>query len=237
MRCPGSHHQVCSCLRIYNPTISLLCSSGSLAKREYMAPLEVKFHSLDFRNVLHWKCQPRAPNNLQYFVEYKVYGNKHWTACKRCQGIRKHQCDLSQETSDPRQWYYARVQAVSSKNPSPWVISSRFHPQWETTFSPPQIRLNVTEEGIVVQIRPPRSPLRGQKNTRISVTELQQLRFKIYLMQNGVEEQIHEMECQSQKVVIQAFEPTTTYCFQAITIMPLSGRPSRKSPSTCITTP
>uniref|UniRef100_A0AAY5F2W7 Fibronectin type-III domain-containing protein n=1 Tax=Electrophorus electricus TaxID=8005 RepID=A0AAY5F2W7_ELEEL len=202
--------------------LSILGSLGGemergINKREYMAPLEVKFHSLDFRNVLHWKCQPRAPNNLQYFVEYKVYGNKHWTACKRCQGILKHQCDLSQETSDPRQWYYARVQAVSSKNPSSWVISSRFHPQWETTFSPPQIRLNVTEEGIVVQIRPPRSPLRGQKNTRIS--------------------QIHEMECQSQKVVIQVFEPTTTYCFQAITIMPLSGRLSRKSPSTCITTP
>ncbi|XP_076830036.1 interleukin-22 receptor subunit alpha-2 isoform X2 [Brachyhypopomus gauderio] len=215
----------------------LLCwASGGLAEREDMAPLEVKFHSLDFRNVLHWKCQPRAPNSMRYFVQYKVYGDKQWTACERCQGIRKHQCDLSQETSDPKQWYYARVHSVSSKERSPWVITPRFHPQWETTFSPPQMRLNVTEKGIVVQLRPPRSPFRGQKNTRISATE-QQLRFRIYLMKNGVEEGIHETEGYFKNMVIPDLRARTTYCLHAVTIMPLSGRLSRKSPSRCLTMP
>ncbi|KAB5581495.1 hypothetical protein PHYPO_G00176400 [Pangasianodon hypophthalmus] len=216
--------------------LALLCAAdSSIQLQDDTEPLQVEFHSVNFRNVLHWKPQPEAADDLQYFVQYKVYGDKQWSVCEPCQAIHKLQCDLSQETSDPRQWYYARVQARSSKGFSPWVTSARFYPQWDTTFSPPKIKLNVTEQGIVVWIRPPRTPLQGQRNSRISVTKLLKLMFRIYLMHNG-EEQIHETEGCPRKLLIEHLSPQTTYCVQAVTVMPLSGLTSSRSPESCIST-
>ncbi|XP_066535362.1 interleukin-22 receptor subunit alpha-2 [Hoplias malabaricus] len=224
-------------------TLLLLCNTlllcwidSTLPLQEDMAPLEVEFHSLDFRNTLHWKHHPSAPKDLQYSVQYKIYGEKQWSEARHCQAISDFQCDLSQETSDPREWYYARVQAIFSNGLSTWAISKRFNPQWDTIFSPPKIKMNVTEQGIVVQFRPPRSPVHGQKNTRLSVTKLQKLIFRIYLIHNDVEEESYETSGCSKKITIQALSPQTAYCLQAVTVTPHSGRESARGPSTCVTT-
>ncbi|XP_060728876.1 interleukin-22 receptor subunit alpha-2 [Tachysurus vachellii] len=223
-------------------TLLLLCNVALFLRAEsdvqlldYTAPFQVEFHSVNFRNVLHWKHHPEAPGDLQYFVQYKVYGDKQWIVCESCQAIHKLQCDLSQETSDPRQWYYARVQAQSSKGLSPWVTSARFYPQWDTTFSPPKLKLNVTEQGIVVWIRPPRTPVHGQRNSRVSVTKLLNLIFRIYLIHDGLE-QVHETNSCPRKLLIEHLYPQTTYCIQAVTVMPLSGLTSPRSPESCVST-
>ncbi|XP_017580055.2 interleukin-22 receptor subunit alpha-2 [Pygocentrus nattereri] len=228
---------VLTTLLLFCDILLLCCVDCTVPPQDDMEPLEVEFHSVDFRNVLHWKNHPRAPEDLQYFVQYKIYGDKQWSIAELCQAIRELQCDLSQETSDPREWYYARVQSASSEGLSPWAISSRFHPQWDTTFSPPKIKLNVTEQGIVVHIKPPRSPLQGERNTRIAVTKLQKLIFRLYLTQDGVEKETYETTGCSKKVVIQALSPETTYCLQAVTVTPHLGRTSVRGQSTCVTTP
>ncbi|KAI5617453.1 interleukin-22 receptor subunit alpha-2 precursor [Silurus asotus] len=216
--------------------LALLCLAHSNVQlQEDVAPSQVEFHSVNFRNVLHWKHHPEAPEDLQYFVQYKVYGDKQWIVSEACQAIQKLQCDLSLETSDPRQWYYARVQAQCSKGFSTWVISSRFYPLWDTTFSPPKIKLNVTQQGIVVSLRPPRSPLQRDTNSRISVTKLLQLIFRIYLMHDGME-QIHETKGYPRKILFEQLSPRTTYCVQAVTVIPLSGLTSSRSPKSCIST-
>ncbi|XP_053477797.1 interleukin-22 receptor subunit alpha-2 [Ictalurus furcatus] len=216
--------------------LALVCGANSTVQlQDDTAPFQVEFHSVNFRNVLHWKHHPEAADDLQYFVQYKVYGDKEWSVCEPCQAIHEPQCDLSQETSDPRQWYYARVQARSSKGLSPWVTSTRLYPQWDTTFSPPNIKLNVTQQGIVVWIRPPRTPPQGQRNSRVSVTKLLKLIFRIYLMHDGVE-QILETDGCPKKVLIEHLSPQTTYCVQAVTIKPLSGLTSSRSPKSCIST-
>ncbi|XP_056113143.1 interleukin-22 receptor subunit alpha-2 [Rhinichthys klamathensis goyatoka] len=216
--------------------MSLLCwADCSPSQQDDMAPLEVQFHSLDFRNVLRWKHPNKAAKNLKYFVQYKIYGDKEWTNSDHCQGIHKLECDLSQATSDPREWYYARVRSLSPEGNSSWVLSHRFYPQWETSFSPPQIKATVTGQTITVQIRPPRTPLRGQKG-RMRVTKLQKLIFRIYLMHNGVEEEVHETDSCSKELVIESLRPKTTYCLQALSVTPRSGRKSSRSSSTCVKT-
>lgn len=50
------------------------------------------------------------------------------------------------------------------------------------------MKVTVTGRIISVQLRPPRTPLRGQRGSRIRVTKLQKLKFRIYLMHNDVEE-------------------------------------------------
>ncbi|TSK22579.1 Interleukin-22 receptor subunit alpha-2 [Bagarius yarrelli] len=224
------------CTLLHLCVCALLCGADSdVQLRDGMAPFLVKFHSVNFRNVLHWRQHPKPPKDLRYFVQYKVYGDTQWNVCKSCQAIHQLQCDLSQETADPRQWYYARIQARSSSGVSPWVISSRFYPQWDTTFSPPKLRLNVTDQGIVVWIKPPRTPAHGQGNSRVSVTKLLKLTFRIYLTQDGVE-QVHETTGCPRKMLIEHLSPKTMYCIQAETVMPLSVLKSSRSPKSCIST-
>uniref|UniRef100_A0A3B3QXW4 Interleukin 22 receptor subunit alpha 2 n=1 Tax=Paramormyrops kingsleyae TaxID=1676925 RepID=A0A3B3QXW4_9TELE len=146
---------------------------------------EVKFHSVDYRNILHWKTQSHPDGNQKYFVQYKIYGEKHWTTARHCQGITQLYCDLSQQTSDPWERYYARVQAEVSGHQSSWVLSPRFNPHWETSVSPPTMRLNVTERAIVVRLKPPKSPYRRRRGSWISMKKLQKLTYRVYLMHSG----------------------------------------------------
>ncbi|XP_050982461.1 interleukin-22 receptor subunit alpha-2 [Labeo rohita] len=223
-------------LELVAATLLLCWADCSPSPQDELAPLDVQFHSLDFRNVLHWKHPHKAVKNLTYFVQHKIYGDKEWINSEDCQGIQSLECDLSQATSDPREWYYARIRSFSSAGFSSWVLSHRFYPQWESTFSPPQIKVTVTGRIISVQIRPPRSPLRGEKGSRIRVTKLQKLKFRIYVMHNDVEEEVYETDSCSKELVIEGLRPKTTYCLQAVSVTPRSGRQSSRSPSTCIST-
>ncbi|MCJ8730345.1 hypothetical protein PDJAM_G00183340 [Pangasius djambal] len=54
-------------------------------------------------------------------------------------------------------------------------------------------------------------------------------------MHDGVE-QIHETEGCPRKLLIEHLSPQTTYCVQAVTVMPLSGLTSSRSPESCIST-
>lgn len=131
------------------------------------APREVKFHSVDYKNILYW-TPPTNSTSLQYYVQWKMWDNTHthtllhiyscgcrflvvcnldfyyqsiidllvsygepeWLDVVGCQGIRKLQCDLSDVTSTPREWYYARVHASSPPaSKSGWTLSSRFSPR------------------------------------------------------------------------------------------------------------
>ncbi|TKS85806.1 Interleukin-20 receptor subunit alpha [Collichthys lucidus] len=112
-------------------------------------PTNVRFNSLDYKNILVW-TPPTNSTTLQYYVQWKIYGEAQWLDVKGCQGIHRHHCDLSAVTSDTREWYYARVHASSlPASKSNWALSPRFSPRWDTVISPPVLRLNVTEEGIV----------------------------------------------------------------------------------------
>lgn len=58
------------------------------------------------------------------------YGDPEWLDVESCQGTLKLQCDLSNETSVPREWYYARVRSFSRPSSrSAWVSSRRFSPR------------------------------------------------------------------------------------------------------------
>ncbi|TRZ03653.1 hypothetical protein DNTS_008354 [Danionella cerebrum] len=209
------------------------CSPST--QQDELAPTEVQFHSLDFQNVLHWK-HLQTGKNQKYFVQYKIYGEKAWSNADHCQGIQSLKCDLTRETSDPREWYYARVRSLSPEGFSSWILSHRFYPQWESQFSPPKIKATVAEQTITVQIIPPRTPMKGPKRRRIRVTKLQKLTFRIYLLHNDIEEEVHETDSCSKKLEIRGLRPETTYCLQALSVTPRSGRQSSRSPRTCIRT-
>ncbi|KAJ7984913.1 hypothetical protein DPEC_G00359690 [Dallia pectoralis] len=215
----------------------LLCVTlGRKTSSDVIAPQGVKFVSMDYINILHWKQHAKSNYNQKYYVQWKVYGEKHWTNAENCQGIRRLLCDLSLETSDPREWYYARVLAARSGLQSPWVLTRRFNPKWETSVSPPVVKLNVTREGVLVQLRPPRSPLTRRNGNWISVRKLQRMTYAIYVMQNDVEQKTMEIKSCAKRFLLSDLKPRTTYCLQAETRLYLLDRRSPLSPKACVTT-
>ncbi|KAL2083711.1 hypothetical protein ACEWY4_021484 [Coilia grayii] len=209
----------------------------ALNQRDEASTLELRFQSLNYRNILHWKLQPSTSGKVLFSVQFKIYGEKQWRNVRHCQNINQLQCDLSRETSDPREWYYARVQASTNGIQSEWAMSSRFHPQWESSFSPPQMKLNVTQQSVVVRVRPPRTPLRrDRRGRRIPVTKYQRLIFRIYLFHDNVEQEQHEIDSSALEFVIMNLNPKTMYCLQAESLVPRRGQVSPRGPKICFTT-
>ncbi|XP_049592841.1 interleukin-22 receptor subunit alpha-2 [Syngnathus scovelli] len=198
------------------------------------APAHVKFDSVDFKNVLHW-MPPANCSNLRYNVQWKIYGDAQWRDVDSCQGVRESHCDLSGVMSDLQEWYYARVRASSSSsslNNSAWILSPRFSPRWDTKISAPLLRLNVSEQGIVVHVRTPQPLAKKMQKSRLHVT----LVYVVYLLNEAGKEEMFELLCCSRKFVMSKVEHKTKYCFQAQSVAELQGHRSARGPKKCITT-
>ncbi|KAL6102068.1 il22ra2 [Pungitius sinensis] len=193
-----------------------------------LAPVsKVRFDSVDYRNVVHW-TPPTNSSSLQYHVQWKIYGEPQWLDAPGCQRIQRTHCDLSAVTSDPREWYYARVHASSRPSgQSAWALSPRFSPRWDTQISPPVLRLNVTERGIVVRVKPPRQTVRKRHRG---------LLYEIYLTHPGGQEEMFHMDCCSSKLPLKRLRHNATYCLQGQTVIPLQAKSSARGAVKCVTT-
>lgn len=61
----------------------------------------------------------------------------NWKAVRRCTGITRHGCDLSDETRDLEHEYLARVRATTRTGFSAWATTRRrFHPKADSKFTP-----------------------------------------------------------------------------------------------------
>ncbi|XP_028983682.1 interleukin-22 receptor subunit alpha-2 isoform X1 [Betta splendens] len=154
------------------------------------------------------------------------YGEPQWLDVDGCQGIQKHKCDLSAVTSDPRERYYGRVSAAClTSSKSVWALSRRFNPRGDTIISPPELRLNVTEDAVVVHVKPPR-PLVRKLHHR--------LLYSIYLIDSSGKEEAFELSCCSDKLTLNHLEASGRYCLQAQILVPLQARSSARSAKTCV---
>uniref|UniRef100_A0A672JM50 Interleukin 22 receptor, alpha 2 n=1 Tax=Salarias fasciatus TaxID=181472 RepID=A0A672JM50_SALFA len=205
------------------------CSLNLLLCPEMLAPpAPVRFHSVDYKNVLHWS-PPNNGSSLQYHVQWKIYGEPEWLDVDRCQGVQRLDCDLSGVTSDPREWYYARVRAVSpsTSSQSAWALSPRFSPRMDTIISPPGLRVNFTERGIMVRVNPPRMHVRRMRNL---------LRYKIYIIPSSGEEDVVQMGCCTRNLTLKDLHHNSKYCLQAQTVIPTQTKSSARSRLQCGTT-
>ncbi|XP_054654841.1 interleukin-22 receptor subunit alpha-2 [Dunckerocampus dactyliophorus] len=207
--------------------VDLLAAQVSLSP-----PAQVTFESVDFNNILRWTAST-DDSDRRYHVQWKIYGASEWKDVDHCHGIPMHHCDVSNVTSDLREWYYARLRASSSSSTSAWVLSPRFNPRWDTKISAPLLRLNVTERGIVVRVRTP--PLLAGKIQ--SSLLYRSLLYRIYLVQpSGKEEVFEEIVCCAGKLLVTKVKHKSKYCLQVQTINRLQGRSSARGPRKCITT-
>nr|XP_006014110.2 PREDICTED: interleukin-22 receptor subunit alpha-2-like [Latimeria chalumnae] len=154
---------------------------------ELIKPQQVKFHSENLKNVLHWQPGSYKDNNTVYFVQYKMYGDKHWFHKQKCWGISSTFCDLTSETCDYSEPYFARVSAARISVQSDWVRTQTFTPRTETNIGPPSALVIPKKKSIKVRLTAPYSPLKGRNGQLISMEAFYKLQYRVYIIKNSLD--------------------------------------------------
>ncbi|KAM6239993.1 interleukin-22 receptor subunit alpha-1 [Porphyrio hochstetteri] len=132
-----------------------------------------RFSSTNFENILTWETEADTPPGTVFDVQYKQYGEKVWLNKHECQSITQPFCNLTRETENFTDQYYARVR-VAGQNlcSSDWVSSKRFEPRKETIIGAPQVDHIPYTRSIKFLIRPPYTPLRGEDDHQLTIEDI-----------------------------------------------------------------
>ncbi|XP_072105379.1 interleukin-20 receptor subunit alpha-like [Mobula birostris] len=199
------------------------------------APRNVHFLSVNLQNVLHWERPTRRENGKQLFsVHYKMYGERDWKIKTECRNITKTYCDLSNETDDYKEHYYARVRSVSEAGFSNWIRSGRFNPEMETNFTSPKVNLEAGVCSISITLTPPK---KWQDVHSIPLTQtFHDLKYEVLVIDNKTNKSSTFFENDRIKTV-DGLEHDTTYCVIAWSVEHSTSRKSGPSEIQCTTTP
>ncbi|XP_067338905.1 interleukin-20 receptor subunit alpha isoform X2 [Channa argus] len=161
----------------------------------------------------------------------------NWRAVWLCTRIVQTFCDLSNETWDQELGYYARVRAVGRKVTSKWAVTQRrFDPKSETTFGPPLVSVDITDNTAIISVK---GPMRYQPDNHTPVVSMETFypqmtyNISIYNTHRGIVH--HFME--SNLYTYSLMEYNTEYCFSAKTKLPIMPVQCHSSEWYCITTP
>ncbi|XP_069893089.1 interleukin-22 receptor subunit alpha-1 isoform X2 [Dipodomys merriami] len=161
----------------------------------------VKFQSSNFENILTWDSGPETPPDTTYSVEYKTYGESMWLAKKGCQGITRKSCNLTMETGNLTELYYAKVTAVRPGGQPATKISERFSSlqhmvelwAWvlslsssaQATIKPPDVTCVPKVRSIQMIIHPTPTPILAGDGHRFTLEEIfQDLFYRLELRVN-----------------------------------------------------
>ncbi|XP_078069795.1 interleukin-20 receptor subunit alpha-like [Mustelus asterias] len=231
-----------SCTGIKMPTTSLLLMTlfilsevtGIPCGNTLIAPSNVHFLSIDLQNVVHWGLVGEKGCRILFAVQYKVYGEKDWKNKKECQNITRTCCDLSNETADYEEHYYARVRAVSGAGSSDWNRSGRFNPKVETNISSPKVTVETGVGSISITLT---APKKWKNNDAISLAKVfQELKYNLSIINSKTNKALVFLEDVEFKKV-DALDHDTTYCVTAQSVEYSFYRISQPSEIVCVTTP
>uniref|UniRef100_A0A8C7J8N8 Interleukin 20 receptor, alpha n=1 Tax=Oncorhynchus kisutch TaxID=8019 RepID=A0A8C7J8N8_ONCKI len=191
-------------------------------------PERVHFNSMNLRNIVKWHPGKDAPNDTNYTVEYAIYlvfyGDRmdggarrvRWRVKKKCRDIPQTWCDLSNETTDLDEGYFARVKALGKNGSSKWILTEKsFEPKADTTFGPPLVKLVVKENSVTVKLKGPMRWKTGNMTKEYSLLKFYpQMTYNLSVYDNTSNKTQHfTVENRSFEYRLLAFE--TQYCFSA----------------------
>uniref|UniRef100_A0A8C3VXN4 Interleukin-22 receptor subunit alpha-1 n=1 Tax=Catagonus wagneri TaxID=51154 RepID=A0A8C3VXN4_9CETA len=120
----------------------------------------VKFQSSNFENILTWDSRPDSSPDTIYSVQYKKYGEREWLAKEGCQQITRKSCNLTVETGNLTELYYARVTAIDAGGRSATKRTDRFSSLQHTTIKPPDVTCIPKMRSIQMIVHPSYTPIR-----------------------------------------------------------------------------
>ncbi|XP_019367952.1 PREDICTED: interleukin-22 receptor subunit alpha-1 isoform X3 [Gavialis gangeticus] len=132
-----------------------------------------EFFSTNFENILKWETEGEIPPGTVYNVQYKEYVEKKWLNKTECQNISQRFCNLTHETENFTEYYYARVQAMAPNGySSDWVCSQRFKPKQHTNIGAPEVKYIPNVRSIKFLIQPPYTPLKDEDDHQLNVEDI-----------------------------------------------------------------
>uniref|UniRef100_A0A8D2AHZ7 Interleukin-22 receptor subunit alpha-1 n=1 Tax=Sciurus vulgaris TaxID=55149 RepID=A0A8D2AHZ7_SCIVU len=132
----------------------------------------VKFQSINFENILTWDSGPGSAGDTVYSVEYKTYGQSQWLAKAGCQRITGKSCNLTLETGNLTELYYARVTAVSPGGRSATKMTDRFSSLQHTTIKPPDVTCVPKVRSIQMIVHPSPTPIYAGDGHQLTLEEI-----------------------------------------------------------------
>ncbi|KAM9000672.1 interleukin-22 receptor subunit alpha-2-like [Sarcophilus harrisii] len=223
------------CFLSFLITVLWLHGGGSVPVQESLSPLKVEFQSLNLQSILHWyPGSAFNPSNTVYFVQYKIYGESQWKTKEECWGIRELFCDLTNEMSDVKESYYARVKAVSAGIHMNWSTTKRFNPWWETKIGAPSLKMIQSNKSIQLILQAPNSPYKNKAGRNISIQHYYELVYRMSVANNSQDKKQKVYEGPSHEVEMDMIFGSTN-CLVAEIYLPDINR-SSESTEICIFT-
>ncbi|XP_054900300.1 interleukin-20 receptor subunit alpha [Poeciliopsis prolifica] len=210
-------------------------------------PINVRFSSVNLRNVLHWFPGNGTPDGTLFTVQYAIYGNTRevrkgkretWRSVDQCTNIVRTWCDLSAETWDEEERYFARVRALGRKSSSKWTeTNKRFDPKSETIFGPPLVSVEMENNSAVVTLS---GPVRYSPNNNTPVLTMKTIYHRMsYNLSifNTHRNQVLHFPVEDRVFKYHLMDYNTEYCFSAKSRFLSIPLQSMSSVWHCITTP
>ncbi|NWV59138.1 I20RA protein, partial [Malurus elegans] len=178
-------------------------------------PRNVRFESINMKNVLHWSSPEGTGNGVLYRVKYSVYGVGKWIRKPECRNINRTWCDLSSETSDYEEQYYASVKAFLNGMCSEWVETTRFNPLTDTKIDPPMVSVSSTDRSISIILAVPEKWKRSPEEESISLLQVYPgLQYNVSVLNKKTKKRWF-FSISNNTLVVPWLEPGTAYCVSA----------------------
>ncbi|MGH0134283.1 UNVERIFIED_CONTAM: hypothetical protein FKN15_009539 [Acipenser sinensis] len=180
---------------------------------------------------------PHKPNECRVMVSEFSYGGEEdvWHDQKQCTNITRTWCDLSKETSDLDEEYYARVKAVLNDISSNWTESTRFHPKLDTKIGPPSLKVRAGERSIFIRLSGPKKWQFDNKTKAKSMAKYyKSLQYNVSLYNDKTKQLLYFL-LKNNSETLDKLDHNTRYCVSART--KVYGQNSEPSTELCVTTP
>ncbi|NWH17005.1 I20RA protein, partial [Grus americana] len=178
-------------------------------------PRNVHFESINMKNVLHWSAPEGTGDGVLYRVKYSVYGVGKWIRKPECRNINRTWCDLSSETSDYEEQYYASVKAFLDGMCSDWMETTRFNPLTDTKIDPPMVSVSSTEKSISIILTAPEKWKRSSEGESVSLLQVYPgLQYNVSVLNKKTKKRWF-FSISNNTLVVPWLEPGTAYCVSA----------------------
>ncbi|NXV27372.1 I20RA protein, partial [Rissa tridactyla] len=178
-------------------------------------PRNVHFESINMKNVLHWSAPEGTGDGVLYKVKYSVYGVGKWIRKPECRNINRTWCDLSDETSDYEEQYYASVKAFLNGMCSDWMETTRFNPLTDTKIGPPVVSVSSTEKSISIFLTAPEKWKRSPEEESVSLLQVYPgLQYNVSVLNKKTKKRWW-FSVSNNTLVVPWLEPGTAYCVSA----------------------
>ncbi|NXN38586.1 I20RA protein, partial [Rhinoptilus africanus] len=178
-------------------------------------PRNVHFESINMKNVLHWSAPEGTGDGVLYKVKYSVYGVGKWIRKPECRNINRTWCDLSNETSDYEEQYYASVKAFLNGMCSDWTETTRFNPLTDTKIDPPMVSISSTEKSISIVLTAPKKWKRSPEEESVSLLQVYPgLQYNVSVLNKKTKKRWW-FSISNNTLVVPWLEPGTAYCVSA----------------------